>query len=280
MKKFIKTFIVGILTLGSLFAFGGCKKDKAIGVQTGTTGEFFVKGDADWGFDGIDGYEAKGYDNGGLAVSALKNGYVDYVIIDQGPAIELSKAISGIKVVNIPLTEEEYAYGVDQNNAQLLADINAILASDEFDTKFESIVTAYSTGVGINPITSAQFDENNLDGQLVVATNAAFPPFEYKEGDKFAGIDMEVAAYLASELGMQLVIRDMDFNAVVESVGKNGVDVAMAGLTVTEERKKSINFTTSYYTSAQVVITRAEDDSFSGCVTADDVIAKLKELAK
>ncbi len=279
MKKFLKILVAGILAVGTLFSFAGCGKKK-IGVQTGTTGEFFVKGDADWGFDGIDGYKAKGFDNGGLAVSALKNGYVDYVIIDQGPANELKKAMGGIKVVNIPLTEEDYAYGVDKNNPQLLSDINAILESEAFETKLASIMAAYSTGEGINPVTSAQFDENNMDGQLVVATNAAFPPFEYKDGDKFAGIDMEVAAYLAQELGMQLVIRDMDFNAVVTSVGKNGVDVAMAGLTITEERKKSINFTTSYYTSAQVLITLESDTTFDNCQTADDVLAKLKEIAK
>ncbi len=280
MKKIFKTLVASVVTLSAVCAFGACGKDKLIGVQTGTTGQYYVDGDAEWGFDGIEGYESKGYNNGGLAVNDLKNGNVDYVIIDQAPALELEKKVSGIKVINIPLTVEDYAFGVDKANDKLLADINAILASDEFETKFASIVAAYSTGEGINPVSSAVFDENNLDGQLVVATNAAFAPFEYKDGDKFAGIDMEIAAYLAGELDMELVIKDMDFDAVVTSVGSHGVDIAMSGLTVNEKRKESVNFTTTYYNAAQVLITLKNDTAFDACETAEDVLAKLAEIAK
>ena len=286
MKKFFKALLIGVLSIISVFSFTGCS-GKSIGVQTGTTGQFYVEGDADWGFAGIKGYKSKGYANGGLAVNDLKNGRVDYVIIDKGPALELEKAIDGIKVVDIELTEEYYAYGVDKNNAKLLADINEILDSVAFkgvtvnDEKivpgiFDVICAKYATGVGITPVTSATFDASKADQQLVVATNAAFPPFEYKDGYKFAGIDMEIAKYLADELDMELVIMDMDFNAVVTSVGKNGVDIAMAGLTVTDERAEIVNFTNTYYKSAQVVITLESDTSFDACVTAEDVIAVLE----
>lgn len=276
MKKFFKALLIGVLSVISVFSFAGCGK-KSIGVQTGTTGQFYVDGDADWGFDGIKGYKSKGYANGGLAVNDLKNGQVEYVIIDKGPALELEKSIDGIKVIDIELTEEEYAYGVDKNNALLKTQIDAILGSEVFDIAFSAICAKYATGIGITPIESAEFDASKADSQLVVATNAAFPPFEYREGNKFAGIDMEVASLLATALGMELVIMDMDFNAVVTSVGKNGVDIAMAGLTVTEERAKLVNFTQSYYKSAQVVITLENDTSFDACVTAEDVIAVLEK---
>ena len=75
------------------------------------------------------------------------------------------------------------------------------------------------------------------EDKLVVATNAAFAPFEYMEGDQFVGIDMDIARGFAEYLGQELEIRDMEFDAVVTSVGKNGVDIAMAGLTVNEKRK-------------------------------------------
>ena len=274
MKKIIVSILCIMLIVACAFTFTACGKVK-IGVQAGTTGEYFVDGDEDWGFEGIDGYQAKGYSNGGLAVQDLKNGAVKYVIIDREPALRLKQAISGIKVIDIPLTVEEYAFGVDKANSELLEDINDILDSAEGRAKLDAIFNAYATGEGIQPFSSASFDANKKDTQLVVATNASFAPFEYKEGNKFAGIDMEIAKYLADELGMELVIQDMEFDSVVTSVGNNGVDVAMAGLTVSEKRKQSVNFTTSYYNAAQVVITLAEDTSFDNCTTDADVLAVL-----
>lgn len=129
--------------------------DIEIGVQSGTTGQYYVDGDADWGFDGIDGYKSKGYQNGGLAVNDMKNNAVKYVMIDEQPAKQLAKAITGIKVIDIPLTEEEYAFGVDKAQPELLAQINDILAAMKTDGTLDAIITAYATGEGIKPITSA-----------------------------------------------------------------------------------------------------------------------------
>ena len=253
-----------------------------IGVQAGTTGEYFVNGDADWGFDGIAGYEAKGYQNAGLAVTDMLNGNVKYVVVDQQPALQLAgnQAFQGaIKVVNSPLTVEEYAFGVDKAQNDLLASINAILAAMKTDGTLDAIVAKYATGEGIAPVTSAELDLSKADKQLVVATNANFAPFEYKEGNQFAGIDMEIAKYIADTLEMELVIKDMDFDSVVTSVGTNGVDIAMAALTVNDVRKQSVNFTESYYDAAQVIIVKSADTTFDLCTTADDVIAKLEEAA-
>ena len=281
MKK-ITSIVLAIALLASMaFVFASCSASvPAIGVQAGTTGEYFVKGDADWGFDGIAGYEARGYSNGGLAVTDMKNGNVNFVIIDEQPAKTLVKKISGVKVVDIPLTVEEYAFGVDKAQEDLLAQINAIVAEMKTSGKLDAIVQAYATGEGINPFTSATFDASKADQQLVVATNAAFAPFEYKEGDQFAGIDMEIAKYIADTLGMELVIMDMEFDAVVTSVGKNGVDVAMAGLTVNETRKKSVNFTESYYNAAQVLVVLESETAFDDCKTDADVLAVLADLIK
>ena len=104
----------------------------------------------------------------------------------------------------------------------------------------------------------------------------AFAPFEYREGDKFCGIDMELAREIADELGMELVLEDMEFDSVVISVGKHGVDLGMAALTVNETRKKSVNFSSSYYNAAQVLVTLENDNTFQSCKTASDVLAILK----
>lgn len=275
MKKFLVIVLAFIVALGAISMTACTKEDVKIGVQAGTTGQYFVDGDADWGFDGIAGYASKGFSNGGMAVQDLKIGGVSYVCIDRDPALRLQDKIAGIKVIDIPLTVEEYAFGVDKNQSDLLASINSILASTEGQAKLADIFEAYATGTGIQPFESATKDVNNAAGQLVVATNANFAPFEYKEGNMFAGIDMEIAKYIADELNLELVIEDMEFDSVVTSVGNNCVDVAMAGLTVNDTRKQSVNFTASYYNAAQVLITKANDTSFDACEDADDVLAVL-----
>ena len=281
MKKIFALALALVLACSGIVMLASCSKTTPmIGVQTGTTGQYFVDGDADWGFDGIEGYESKGYSNGGLAVNDMKNGQVKYVIIDEQPAKQLVKKISGVKVIDIALTEEEYAFGVDKAQPELLASVNTILAEMKANGKLDAIVTAYATGEGISPVTSAKFDASKADKQLVVATNAAFAPFEYKEGDKFAGIDMEIAAYIAESLGLELVIQDMEFESVVTSVGKNNVDIAMAGLTVNETRKQSVNFTDSYYNAAQMLVVLEGEKAFDDCKTAEDVLAALAAALK
>ena len=281
MKKILTLVLAIILGCSCLVTFASCgEKTATIGVQTGTTGQYFVDGDEDWGFDGIEGYVSKGYNNGGLAVNDMKNGAVKYVIIDEQPAKQLAKKISGIKVIDVALTEEEYAFGVDKAQPELLVAVNALLAEMKLNGKLDAIVAAYATGEGITPVTSATLDTSKADKQLVVATNAAFAPFEYKDGDKFVGIDIEIAAYMAEKLNMELVIQDMDFDAVVTSVGKNNVDIAMAGLTVNETRKQSVNFTESYYNAAQMLVVLDDEKAFDNCKTADDVLAALADQLK
>ncbi len=96
--------------------------------------------------------------------------------------------------------------------------------------------------------------EKKDDSKLIMATNAAFPPYEYKDGDSYAGIDVEIAGLIAEELGKELVIEDIDFGAIISGVQTGKYDIGVAGMTVTEERKKSVNFSDSYATGIQSVI--------------------------
>ena len=102
-------------------------------------------------------------------------------------------------------------------------------------------------------------------GKLHMATNAAFPPYEMTTDDGgFEGIDVEVAQAIADKLGLELVINDMDFSTVVTSVQQGKCDMAMAGLTVNEERLQNVDFTSSYATGIQVIIVKEGSE-----VTAD-----------
>lgn len=90
--------------------------------------------------------------------------------------------------------------------------------------------------------------------KLVMATNASFPPYEYKENGKIVGIDAEIAALIAKELGLELEIKDVEFKSIVPGVESGKFDIGMAGMTVTETRLKSVNFSTSYATGIQSII--------------------------
>jgi len=109
------------------------------------------------------------------------------------------------------------------------------------------------------------------EGVLTMGTNAAFPPYEFYEGEEIVGIDAEIAGLLAEKLGLKLEIMDMDFSAIVTSVQTGGVDIGLAGMTVTEERLENVNFTNSYATGVQVIIVKEDSEIAS----ADDLEGKL-----
>ncbi len=292
MKKLLALTLTLALAVTAMFTFSscGCSENVKIGVQGGTTGEFYVKGNPDMLLPGYTNIECMAFNNGGLAVKAMLDGQVDYVIIDNEPAKQLLAQYSNdIKIIDIPLTTEQYAYGVDKAQPDLLAKVNAFIASIKADGTLKAIFDKYNSleyddegnviggDDAIVGVSSAQKNSSNAAGQLVVATNAAFAPYEYKKGDKFAGIDMEIASLLAKHLGLELVIEDMDFDAVVTSVGKNGVDIAMAGLSVTATRKQAVNFSDSYYEGAyQVLIVKKDNTEFDACTTKEQVEAILK----
>ncbi|MBO4702045.1 MAG: basic amino acid ABC transporter substrate-binding protein [Lachnospiraceae bacterium] len=106
--------------------------------------------------------------------------------------------------------------------------------------------------------------------ELVMATNAEFPPYEFHEGDKIVGIDVEICQAIADELGKELVIEDMAFDSVITSVYTGKADLGAAGLTITEDRLKNINFSDPYATAAQVIIIKDDSDITS----PDDLVGK------
>jgi len=182
-----------------------------------------------------------------------------------------SSKATGVKVIEINLTEEEYAFGVDKAQPELLENVNAFIKKIKEDGTFEAICDKYFGDGTPEAVTSAKLDESK--DQLVVATNAAFAPFEYTEdgGKTYYGIDMEIAALLAKELGKELVIVDMDFDAVCLNVQQQKCDIAMAGLTITEDRKDLVNFSDSYYNASQQLIVADNNTEFDACKTAADV---------
>ncbi len=177
------------------------------------------------------------------------------------------------KVIEIELTSEEYAFGVDKDQPELLEKANAFIAEIKADGTFEQICNNnFGDGTPV-AVKSAKYDASK--DQLVVATNAAFEPFEYMQGEDYYGIDMEIAAKFAEYLGVELVIQNMDFDAVCLSVGQHKCDIAMAGLTVKPDREEYVTFTDSYYSASQKLIVKSTDTEFDNCKTVEDVEAIL-----
>lgn len=110
---------------------------------------------------------------------------------------------------------------------------------------------------------------------LTMATNASFPPYEYVE-DGFKGIDVEIAGLIAEKLGKKLEIQDVDFGAIIGGVQTGKYDMGMAGMTVTPDRKKSVNFSDTYATGVQVVIVKEGSEIKS----VDDIAKAVAKGAK
>lgn len=128
-------------------------------------------------------------------------------------------------------------------------------------------------------------------GKLVLGTSADYPPYEFhiiENGkDKIVGFDMDIAAEIAKDLGVELVINDMDFKALLGALQAGKIDMVMAGMTPDEERKKSVDFSDIYYMAEQAIVVRAEDadkfktlDDFKGLKVTTQQGTIQEEIAK
>lgn len=173
------------------------------------------------------------------------------------------------KVIDIQLTSEEYAFAVNPNNAELHAKVNDFLAEIKSNGKFDEILKHYF-GDG-TPVSVTSAAEDSSKDQLIVVTEPGFEPFEYTDGDKYAGIDMEMAKLLADYLGKELVIKPIEFDSIFQTLNTNGADLGMAGITVNEKRAQLVQFSDPYYDAAQKLIVRSDDTTFDECKTKEDV---------
>lgn len=141
----------------------------------------------------------------------------------------------------------------------------------ETETEVEAETeTETETETEVETETETETEATEEDNTLVMATNAYFRPYEYYEGDKIVGIDAEIAEAIAEKLGMTLVIEDMEFNSIITAVQSGSVDMGVAGMTVTEDRLESVNFSSSYANGVQSIIV----PEGSEIKTVDDLYAE------
>lgn len=124
------------------------------------------------------------------------------------------------------------------------------------DSTTDTVATTESGDSAVEAIKAA--------GKITMVTNAEFPPFEYKDADEIIGIDAEIAAAIAEELGVDLEITDIAFDSCIPSVTEGKADFAAAGMTVTEDRLMSVDFTENYFNASQVIIVADGSDIKTG----------------
>lgn len=223
-----------------------------LAAQRGTTGAMIA--------EEIVGDNAKlltTYERYADAIAALRSGKVAAVIMDEAPAGRFAATFSDITIMNDPLAVEAYAIGF-KKGSELVAKVDAALSEMKKEGKIAAIIDKYMSGADVKP---SDIDLNSgAAGQLVMGTEAGFAPYELRVGDGYVGIDVEIMAEVAKRLGLELVIENMNFDALPMAVSTGKVDVIAAGLTVTEERKKNMDFSINYVEDArQVAVIRAED---------------------
>ncbi len=231
---------------------------KKIGVQLGTTGDTYASDYEKPEDEAQPKSVVERYKKGSEAVLALKQGKIDCVIIDSEPAKEYVSQNSDLKILDDPFALEDYAICVAKNNP-LKDKINTALSELKADGTVKKIIDNYigDDTKGKTPYPSPE-GIDRANGTLTMATNAQFAPYEFIEGEKIVGIDADLAQAIADKLGMSLKIEDMEFSSIIAAVQSGKADFGAAGMTITDDRLISVDFTDSYTTSTQVIIVRAK----------------------
>lgn len=267
MKKKIRIFLMALMCMAFLTIYVKADaqaksktiktvddlKGAKIGVQLGTTGDIYS---SDYEGD-KEGTTVERYNKMADAVQALKQNKIDCVIIDEQPALTVAKDNSDLKILEEEFVSEEYAICIAKGNDELTDKINSALEELKSDGTIKSIISNYiGEEKGKHPYKTPEGTKYS-GKKLVAATNATFPPYEYYENEKVTGIDIDIITAIGDRLGMKVEIADMEFDAIINSVSSGKADVGIAGLTVTKDRLKSINFSNSYAKSKQVIIVKA-----------------------
>ena len=229
---------------------------KSVGVQLGTTGDLMMTEEIE-NAEGLNLASVERYNKAADAVQALLTNKIDAVCIDDQVAKNFIAANPDtLTMLDTAYSEESYAIAVSKDRPELTEALNAAIAELKEDGTLDAILNKYiAKEEGAAGYVSPEgVDHSN--GTLVMATNAAFDPYEYIEGGEIVGIDPEFAQALCDKMGYALEIEDMEFDSIIAAVVSGKADFGMAGMTVTEERMQQIDFTDTYCTAAQNIIVR------------------------
>lgn len=285
MKRYLWIFVV--ILLAPIFVTG-CEKDKdneelaikvtsvddlegkKIGVQLGTTGDIYA---SDYEGDEA-GTKIERYNKGTDAIQALKQDKIDAVILDSEPAKAYTSINNELFILDEEFADEDYAICIAKNNTELKEKINDAITQLMEDGTLDKIKKNYTGNedeLGKYPYEKKDVERNN--GTLIVATNAAFKPYEYYENGEVVGLDIDMIQAICDILGMELEIEEMDFDPIISAVMSGKVDVGVSGMTVTEDRLKNVDFSVSYTNAKQVIIVKDPNVK----VESQSIVEKFKQ---
>lgn len=230
---------------------------KKIAVQEGTTGDLLCTPAEDNDVITDESTEVLRFKKGTDAVVSLNNGGVDAVVIDKNPAETFVANNEGkLKLIEDETSTEEYAIAVGKGNEELLAKINSGLQKIKDNGTFDKLVEEYIGGE-----TEEDAAEATEKITISVGTNAEFPPFEYMDDNgEPTGFDIAVIEAIGEAEGFDVEIVNMEFKSLIASLSTGSLDAVIAGMTVTDERKQSVDFSDSYYTATQCIIVPIDSD--------------------
>lgn len=260
MKKLVSAVCAVVMGASLLTACGGVEPNsvfsiddlegKKIGVQMGTVGMIYA--------DDTKDATVERFDKGADAVQALKQGKVDAVIIDSEPAKVFVDKNDDLTILDEKYDPEEYAIAIKKGNTELTTKINEALTALQSNGTLDKIKSNWiGDDKGKTPYTTPDGTEYP-NGTLVMATNAEFPPYESVENGEIVGLDVDMMKAVCDYLGYELKIENMDFESIIAAVNSGKADVGAAGMTVTEDRLKNVDFSNTYTTAEQVVIVRKD----------------------
>ena len=252
--------IAFILAAVSLLAMTGCAKQeqvsiqsaedlkgKTVGCQAGTTGELYLTEEAE-------GVKIKSFKTGIDAALDLKNGGLDAVVLDEIPAKEIVKKFPKFTIVNASFASEEYAIAVRKGDSELLDSINKTIRTMKADGTYDKLLASFIPADGV--IKLPETIQTSGSKVVKLGTNAAFPPFEYIESLVPVGFDITLGQMIARDYGAKLEIVNMEFDALIAALQSGSIDFIASGMTATDDRRKNVDFSETYFSTNQVIIVR------------------------
>ncbi len=261
MKKTITGFAASLMLAAMLSSCGASAKPnpvhsiddlkgKTIGVQLGTTGDTLA--------EDVEDATVEKYNKYSDAVQALKQGKIDAIIIDSDTAEAFLRNNQDITKLSEGYADESYAIAIKLENTALQSEINGALKTLSDNGTLKQIKDNYdSENAGKSAYTTPEGTDHSK-GKLVMATNAEFPPYEFKNGADIIGFDIDMMNAVCDQLGYELQVEDMAFDSIIPAVQSGKADVGVAGMTVTPDREKNVLFSDTYTTTHLVVMVRKD----------------------
>lgn len=259
MRRGLAVLLVGVMLL--TVGCGGVPKNqvhsladlegKKIGVQLKTTGDSYATK--------IKDAEVQRFNKGRDAVLALRAGKIDAVMLDDAPAGVFVKEFGDIKILEETYADEEYGIAVSKDRPELLKKINEALGRLQSQGTIDRIAKAWIENGETVSAYDGQKKESYGGGTLVMVTNAEFPPYEERQQDgTIVGIDVDIMKAVCDELDMKLQVEHTSFDSLIASVQRGTADVAVAAITVREDRLEQVDFSDIYMYAKQVIIVRSK----------------------